>query len=521
MLFFLRDLRATNTFNFDQLPDMCLRKIFAFQKLQDLVRCRALNRQFKSYADLTEVTELAVREKKYFPSGYGRFDIWYQTDRTIDFQDAISPRAFAKSSAFKLRQQVKFLYINTQRTIDLKILNDMKQLVHLEFYSRDYSIKKMLSLPNLKVLNINRGPFVLNTPKLEVLKCNWISEIEFKYPNTIKRLECGSFHFNNEILAKLSNLEALGVSLDEAGLNEVPGHLSNLTGLKELHLKFDLIRGNCEDESALERIHKLLIRIIQERASLKRDDLKITLNDMLLIDEEHLPNFEAYVRPCFEDKSDLEDWSNRVDTLFRFINYKLIHYTDFKMNQVDFCELAALKFEISEDFFERFPRIRVIFAENPVDQEKFEWFLQNATALRVLELSKTTLDQAFFDRLPKLSSRLTHLTVYESFGLVTDFQFLLQLEHLEEFETDRAFHSFDLVATIFRESQALKSLRFMVGSASVKIWRSSALEDNYSLQFFGIERNLKWSELATLYERKRALLAASEEGMRIKRTRFE
>ena len=515
-----------DTFNFEQLPELCQRKIFAFLSVQDLVKCRAVNRQFKYCVDLTEVTELAVcdEKQKSFPYGIGRFGIWFETGRKIDFKDAISLRAFAsaKSSPFKLHQKVKFLHISTRKPFDFKILDDLNQLVHLEFDSRE-TTKQTISLANLKVLSIRcRASFVLNTPKLEVLKCNWIGDIEFKYPQTIKRLEFDGFDFNHQNLTKLTNLEALRFSLNNVDyLDVVCGRLSNLTGLKELHLEFDLICGKCDNEGRHEMIHRSLTRIVQERASLKRDDLKITLNDMLLIDEEHLPNFDAYLCPGFEDKGDWEEWANRVDTPFRFMNYKLIYYTDFKVNQVDFCELAALNFEISEDFFERFPRIRVIFAENAVDREKFEWFLQNATALRVLELSKTTLDQAFFDRLPKLSSRLTHLTVYESFGLVTDFQFLLQLEHLEEFETDRAFHSFDLVATIFRESQALKSLRFMVGSASVKIWRSSALEDNYSLQFFGIQHNLKWSELATLYESRRTILAESEPGMRIKRTRFE
>ena len=518
-----------DAFNFEQLPDLCLQKVFAFLNVQDLVKCWAVNRLFKSYADRTQVTELAVRDDKDFWYGYGRFGIWFQTDRIIDFQDSISPRAFvsAKSSPFKLHQQLKFLHFCTRKSFDFKILNDLKQLVHLEFNAWHYTV----ALPNLKVLNIRcRESFVLNTPKLEVLQCIWIGDIELKYPATIKRLECDRVDFNHPNLTKLINLEALGCSLDETRLNEIPGRLSNWTGLKELHLKFNLI--DCEEKSDHERIRGSLTRILHERTSLKRDDLKISLNDMLLIDEGHLPNFDTYLCPGFKRKCDWEFWANSADTRSRFMNYKLIYYTDFQVNEVDFCELAELNFEISEDFFERFPRIRRVIAENPVDPEMFEWFLQNATELRELELSQSNLDQAFFNRLPKLASRLTRLLVHGSFGLVTDFQFLFHLKQLEEFKADRAFHSFDLAATIFRESQTLKSFCFRTGNELVQIKRSFALEDNYSLQFFVIKdneagaqtfcrKNLRWSELATLYDSRRTSLAVSKYRMRVKRIRLE
>ena len=524
-----------DAFNFEQLPDLCLRKIFAFLNLRDLVKCRAVNRQFKSYVDRTQVTELVVGDDKYLFCSYGRFGIWFQTERKIDVQGAISPKALvsAKSSPFKLHQQLKFLHFRSRGTFDFKIFNDLKQLVHLEFHSWA-PIKQTLALPNLKVLSLSCGGSpVLNTPKLEVLRCDQIGNIELKYPQIIKRLECGRIDFNHPNLTKLNNLEALGCSLNEARLNEVPSRLSNWTGLKELHLEFDFTCGNCENESDHERIRGSLTRILQKRASLKRDDLKITLNDMLLTDEEHLPNFEIYIRPDhIKRKSDLEEWVNSVDTPFRLMNYKLIYYTDFQVNEVDFCELAELNFEISEDFFERFPRIRLVIAKNPVDQGIFEWFLQNATELRELELSQSNLDQAFFDRLPKLASRLTHLMVYGSFGLVTDFQFLLHLKQLEKFEGDRALHSLDLAATIFRESQTLKSFCIRTDHEFMQIERDSAAEDDYSLQFFAIEdnevgaqtfcqENLKWSELATLYDSRRTSLAVSKYRMRVKRIRLE
>ena len=45
---------------FDQLPYL---KIFGFLKLRDLAKCRAVNRQFKDYAEIA-VDELAVSDER-------------------------------------------------------------------------------------------------------------------------------------------------------------------------------------------------------------------------------------------------------------------------------------------------------------------------------------------------------------------------------------------------------------------------------------------------------------------------
>ena len=520
-----------DSFKFDQLPDLCLRKIFALLNVQELVKCRAVNGLFKSYADGTQITELAVCDRTRFP-GYGRFGSWYQTERTIDFQDAISPKVFERSP-IKLREQLKFLYIDTRNSFEFAILNDLKQLVHLEFESCNNlqdSTEKTLVLPNLRVLCGCGIWLVLNTPKLEVLRSSWLDKFKFKYPETIKRVECANFDHEN--LTKLNNLKSLNVWIfKDTQLDEVPDHLSNLPSLNELLIEFNFDPAKFYYESNHEKIRSSLTRIVNEKAASKRDNLKIFLNDLLLIDGQ-LPNFEVYKRPEFECKADLEEWCIRVDYLFRFVNYRLVRYIDCTVEEVDFCELASLNFEISSDFFKRFPQIRTIIANNTVDREQFEWFLQNATELRVLKLTDTGLDQAFFDRLPKIANRLTYLRMNESFDQITDFRFLLQLERLAKFETDHKLHSFDLAATAFGQLQNLNTLRFRTNKEVVEIERPNTAEDDYSLQFFAIRRNkaaeatfirksLRWYEVATLYTSRTARPAPPTIRMRVKRPRFE
>ena len=516
-----------NPIQFDQLPDLCLRKVFAFLGLRDLVRCRAVNRQFKSYADRIQVRELVVCPS--YCVDYVKDKNWFETNRSIDLEGAISLNALKKSakSPFKLNQQVTCLYFYTTEDSysALRTVGSLKQLIHLEFRSGHSRSDKArtLTLPNLKVLSIECSELVvLNTPKLEALQCV-MNKIQLEHPETIKRFECISDRRHDlRELTKLSSLEVLHVELHYH--NVLDGiHLSNFVDLKELSIKCSL--GYRED---YEQLRSSLFNLMHEKSDLLRDDLKLYLNDVLLADDDQLLMFDPILL-------DIHDWYDRTaEIYFKFMNYRLLRRDSYpEADSVDFNRLMRLDFEISEDFFDRFPRIQKLTATDLVDQEQLEWFLQNATALSELKLGDTRLGQAFVDRLPKLCSLLTSLELYENSELVTNFQFLLQFEHLEVFKTNQPLHSFDLASSAFRKSKNLKTLYFRTGSAFVMIERSSALEDNYSLRLFQMKRNreitrtlchenLSWTQLEALYEQKRKhLIDEPEKRMRVKRARLD
>ena len=504
---------------FDQLPDLCMRKILAFLSLRDLLKCRVVNRQLKAYADSTQVTELVVDwERRYGEPYYVSFN-WFGKVRQFDFEGAISLDAskFAKLSLFKLNQRLKFLNIHLRNNESIyMILNNLEQLIHLEILSSINSSEKMtLALPNLNVFAIRgQDSIILKTPKLEVLRCK-MSKIQLEYPETIKRLECPNCSRDDlGGLTKLSSLETIHI---EFGGRLDGIRLSDLADLKELHITCDMMHY----PSVYVELRRSLLRLMHERSALLRDELKMYMNDVLLVDSKQFPN---YVRMQAEGLDE-----------FKFTNYRLLLRHSYPaITCVDFNGLTELDFEISEDFFVRFPRIQKLTAYGLVDQEQFEWFLQNATALNSLQLTQTRLDQAFVDRLPKLCSRLARLELYEPSGLITNIQFLLQFEQLEVFETDRPLHSFDLAAA-FRQLEKLERLLCPAGDAFIRIQRSSPLEDNYSLCFFGetcdgkpIQRfatfdqeNLSWAQVAALYEQRKAgLNYAPVKKMRIKRLKI-
>lgn len=500
-----------NAVQIDQLPYLCLRKIFSFLELRDLSNCRAVNRLFKAYAEERTVGQLVVSDEGARCSD--RDENWYQTDRPIQRQNSISRNAFVtmKSSPSELKQQMKqqlkFLHIHLEKpsaSFDFRLLNTLKALVHLEIkleIKRDKPVT--LSLPNLKVLDVRfhgrlDSSFVLETPKLEVLACDQIERFKAEHPHTIKRLEC-TCPEASACMATFQSLQALICHCHwYADLNAIP--LSNWQDLRELQIHF----YRCAEIES-EDFRGSLMNLMRE--SSKREALKVYLQDVLLTGQEQLDDYIGY--------------SKSTPHLFRLQNYRSLrcdtydHVTSMDFDDFKFIELYAT---LTSDFFVRFPRIQELIVNGPVGVVRFEWFLQNATAVRELRLTDTYLKQETMDRLPVLNSRLTRLMVYESSKVILNFDFVLQFERLQTFITDREV-ALDLAAKAFRQLNEFASVFFKAGDDLVEIGRCSTIKNDYSLRFFPFKRfkrfrtvplplwRLKWTELVTLCDKRAASVA--------------
>ena len=485
-----------NAIQIDQLPDLCLKKIFRLLNLRDLAKCRAVSRQFKFYAEKAPVDELVVIGGS---CAYCRD--WYLTNKPIDFENTISLKAFksVQSSPFEL-DQLQFLHIHLSAAADWdsKILNGFSRLAHLEIKSSAGNNRPLtLTLPNLKTLDFSsagHSSYVLKTPKLEVLKCDDVQRIQVEHPERIKLLECHYSGTNH--MAKFKGLERLEFRLIGSDLEGV--RLSDWKELKELMLN---MATGCYDEENYEDFQNSLVDLERQKTALKRDALKLYLNDVLLTDV----------------NKQLLDWEDMdAPDFFRFKNYRHLRLDSYpKVEELDFVHLADLDVDLSADFFGRFPAIEYLTASGPVNQEEFEWFVRNAKAVRSLTLTNSSLDQEFFDSLPKLNSSLTHLQVFESSGLVTHFDFILQLEQLEVFETDRQLDSLDLPEKAFRQLNELAIFEFRKRNEAVVIERFGRVKNSYGLEFLTVQNNepcsvishqkeLKWADLATLYDQRKA-----------------
>ena len=269
-------------FRFDQLPYLATKHIFKFLRLRDLATCRAVSRQFKFYSDEAEVHRLVVKDR-----GEG-FGCWHLTKRPIDFKDAISWKQFLalKPSQFKLNQQLRSLHIRLDRTFSFQTLNGFKQLAHLELNLMTSDRRtRTLTLPELRVLKLNcfRNSCLLKTPKLEVLCCDHIADLRFECPETIKRLE--SDYVGADFMGRFSNLEVFKVRNKIVGLD--PNLLSAWKNLRE----FDIV-DRCLYLNSAKVFRRSLTAILRERKMLKREELKCYLDDVQLMDESQLDNYD-------------------------------------------------------------------------------------------------------------------------------------------------------------------------------------------------------------------------------------
>lgn len=467
----------------DLLPYLCLKRIFEHLTLSDLTKCRTVSRLFKFYAEETALVELIAVEQSYNVKN----DRWYLTNAPIDFDNSISWKAFLcfKSSPFKL-DQLRLLQVCLVRDadVDCEFLSHFKQLVHLEICWVGVNHRaRTLALPNLKVLwFLEHGSYVLKTPKLEVLKCQQIELFQFDHSESIKELECKRLYNRT---AKFKNLEVLKCECLGFDLDQMP--LSNWKELKELDLNSSSVRVNHDAFTSW------MIELMRQRDALRSKRLKIYLNDVPLVDANQLSELEFM-----------------TSLNFQFKNYRLLRRDSYpKVWAVHFDELDV---EFSDEFFVKFPEIGCVSATGSVDRDAFEWFLKNARAMFSLALSDTSLGQAFMDRLPSIiNSRLVHLTLWGSSNLVTNFDFVLQFKHLQTFHTGQQFGSLELPAKMYRQLYDLYNLRFCAGNEEVCILHCGPIKNNYELNLsvrknhpiwlrtFHRE-NLKWAELATVYD---------------------
>lgn len=521
----------------DQLPQLCLEKIFKSLSVPDLVRCRAVNRQFKVYADQAAVwvNKLVVNEENW--------------------KNSISQKAFSslKSSPFKLNH-LKFLNIDLQLISgpNYKMINSFKQLIHLKikcWQSRKQKPVPLL-LPNLRVFEtrsdseadyllilacgLHPARYILKTPKLEELACEGLQRVCVEHPETVKRIKCeykpedwydpGPVERLEESLEQFENLVSLKVFLQSRDLYRFDIRLSNWKHLKELN--FDL-KFSFEDEYEYLSFKEWLDRILKQRTALKRDELKVYLAKVQLLKASQLPDWRAWIvdRPMKDDDEDMpHDQSDLAEYYFWIKNYRLLTDEPRRwVGEIDFNVLLNLNFQLSTDFFRRFNTIHHLTATGRVNRADIEWFLQHATAVRHLSLTNTSLDQSFADGLHKLNSQLNHLEVNEK--AITDFRFIQQFKQLYDFKTDQQLTSLQVVIDTFWEVDEFEYFNSRTDCESVEFSWASREDVTYSLRFSTIKNNnvkfscenVDWDDLIDAYE-ERCRTVKLEKRLRIKRS---
>lgn len=176
------------------LPDLCKREIFGFLGLRTLVKCRAVNREFKYYADQVKIRNLLVIQVSRFglPCGNQQFE--------SGFPDVISWAEFSSMKSFSRLDQLKSLkiVIDSDTEFDLALLDSFKNLVHLEFKGGCFS-SKSVNLTNLKELSVHVSFIGEEPASYEAFRSLLI--------NALNRLPALKIYLNNVHIVDGSQLE--------------------------------------------------------------------------------------------------------------------------------------------------------------------------------------------------------------------------------------------------------------------------------------------------------------------------
>lgn len=260
----------------DHLPIELLQFIFRHLDLYDLLNCRLVNKKWKFFIDETKIDELILNDKVEDYENY-----WFHTRKGLNYKNAIKLDQLCalKAIFFKLEHSLKCLHINEMRrdyeSIDnFEFINSFSKLEQLDIAGLVTYLGDSfhLNLPNLKIFQINNidyddegetfEPIVLNTPKLEVLKCEQFDYIDVAYPHAIKNLQVKRYIRKCD---RFNNLEYFTCSTD---LNR--DVLSIFRNLKELNLYSDFLND-------YDAFKNTLLYINRQKQTLRRDEFKIYL----------------------------------------------------------------------------------------------------------------------------------------------------------------------------------------------------------------------------------------------------
>lgn len=414
----------------DQLPYLCLMRIFRCLGWRELVQCRAVCRLFKLYSDQTDL-ELVVN-KSCRPVAKKTRKVWYLTDRPIDYRSSIRWKTFSsiKPSHVWPFQNLRTLHLDLDEITDFdcSFLNEFVQLTHLDVdWSYEIDERIELTLPNLRVLcvrGLNESPLLLKTPSLQVLQSDDIELIEFEHPETIKQLE--SEYVRAEFMTKFKNLEVFrcySSSVPPSGdLLWIWKHL------KELRIKFEQIGG------IQEKLKPVLNRLADLQHQIKGDqELRVYLNDIQLTNASQLEDLENFLKSttiCPLKNNEVPCVKNTQPTNGRCIMV------------FDYSDLMSCHSKSFSYFIERFLSIQAIKVTGVVDPVQLQWLLKNTKELRILILANSSLDvpvfQSFLNNLPKqIINRLDSLKLTgNQKSKRINVNFLLRFEWLRCFQSD-------------------------------------------------------------------------------------
>ena len=429
----------------DNLPCELYYLIFEYLNFKDLFNLRLTCKKFNKILKGFKLKELVFYHSFLDYDFHSHRRNWFSINEPINQHNAIDIY-----NLFLIRSSI--FYINLKRlriddffcngAIDLEELNKFEQLETLELKIREWSVVDgvTLSLNNLKHLSVRLNDscpnyFQIDAPNLESLfiDCFSYDSIKFNYPLSIKCLSAYEF---KDYFLMFSQIECLKI-FDLT--NDLKWKISKYPQLKELHI------NNDENGSLGDIFFKNAILVEPKLSKIYKFGLKLQNSTDF---KENIIGFKAIF-------TILEHYANAV-SCFDFID-------SFNFTKI----MRSINNKLPFDFFSKFA-IKKIYVHHELEDENcLIDFINQCKNLSILYLGDSKLSQAFFDRLPVVSS-LNNLTIGENNEeMKLNFKFLNRMYNLIRFQTDQQMEwsdEFDLNRLGY-----LKTIDFRIERHSISI----------------------------------------------------
>lgn len=390
-------------------------------------------------------------------------EFWFATNEQYNHKDAIDVSTFlACRSRFRFEKFLKRLHF--KGTYEDYLALDLNELYHIEQLTIDIDHVHPdvgpvidINLPNLQKLHDRLGYFFvlrLNTPKLEMLKCDdyHFTPMHLNHPDTVNYLELDYYY---EALASLKNVKYLKVCRGFENIRSAHPKLAHLV----CNYRF---ADNENDDGEQRNI--VSVNAIRQLFKQRGHKMKIYFQSVKL-----------------KNVAKIEEYAPDNHLAFQINNYDLLGDDVFCV-EIQYNELMYMVNDnLPNDFYKKYFNIQSIaIAGNVRDVDHLMGFLKRFEYLEFVRLDYASFDQRFYDFLPQMD-QLTCLDLNKSSAPITSYDFLFNLVRLTQFITDQDSPVFfDLSLALYRQLKYLELICFCYKKYFITLYKNETNLFNFS-----------------------------------------
>lgn len=461
----------------ESLPPEMLASVLSHLNINDLLKCRLVNRLWRATVEnnikigglvIEPKSQERVRWIPEIPAG-ARFAFFHHLAEEPNHRFATDSNRFLESRL--MRSMLKNLKQLSIHRVDSSLARALAQLTNLRYLqvSGYFEMNKpnTLRMASLQILSVERtsSTLKLDTHQLSSFRTRSpLAQFEFVHPESVICFSSDKYEPAIQQFVNLSICYIGMTSTSEYYVDpQIPSDLRKFPpNVQEIHLGEPCTKS-------------LISGLLTSKKKLRRSDLKLFYCGLPVDTIEEVTQYLAREDSEDSDRYLLDFNHGENFDLVLDAYSKLAPFLPF-LTSVNYSDL--LRFfdgRIENGFFSKFVNIQKLTVAGPInDKQQFVSFLQRCKRLFVLKLKNAGLDQsAFYDRLPIFAPYLQKITIDEAQEL--DWSFALKLKYLDTFKVTQTV-TFSLLLKLMRQCVRLGWIQLKFNGKLLNVSCSENLE---------------------------------------------